>query len=131
MTQMQGECNVDRICELAKVSRASFYRNWEQTGPDEAETAIRDAVQKEALENRRYGYRRIAVMVQRKGVAVSAKRVLTIMREDNLLAVRRRKFVATTDSGHDFHIYSNLAQYMALKDVNQLWVADISICSPP
>ena len=126
MTQTQGEFNVERICELAKVSRASYYRNWEQAEPDEAETAIRDAVQKEALANRRYGYRRIAVLVQRKGVAVSAKRVLAIMREDNLLAVRRRKFVATTDSDHDFLIYPNLAQHLDLTDVNQLWVADIT-----
>ena len=126
MTQTQGDFSVERMCELAKVSRASYYRNWDQAAPSEAEMAIRDAVQKAALGNRRYGYRRIAVLVQRQGVAVSAKRVLVIMREDNLLAVRRRKFVVTTDSDHDFHIYPNLAQYIDLTDVNQLWVADIT-----
>jgi putative transposase len=126
MTQTQGEFSVERMCELAKVSRASFYRNWDHAEPAEAEMAIRDAVQNAALGNRRYGYRRIAVLVQRQGVAVSAKRVLAIMRADNLLAVRRRKFVVTTDSDHDFHIYPNLAQYIDLTDVNQLWVADIT-----
>jgi putative transposase len=49
-----------------------------------------------------------------------------VRREDNLLAVRRRKFVVTTSSDHDFLVYPNLAQYMVLTAVNQLWVAGIT-----
>jgi putative transposase len=48
------------------------------------------------------------------------------MREDKLLAIRQRKFVVTTDSGHHFGVYPNLAQYLELNDINQLWVADIT-----
>ena len=58
------------MCQLAQVSRASFYRSWQQAEPDEAEMAIRDAVQRAAIGYRRYGYRRITVVVQREGVAV-------------------------------------------------------------
>jgi transposase InsO family protein len=117
---------IERLCRAADVSRASFYRSFQRAEPSAAEMLIRDAVQKAAVGNRRYGYRRVAVLVQRQGVAVGARHVLRIMREDNLLAVRRRKFVVTTDSDHDFLVYPNLAQSLALTDINQLWVADIT-----
>jgi transposase InsO family protein len=57
---------------------------------------------------------------------VNHKRVLRIIREDNLLAVQPRAFVVTTDSDHEFEIYLNLASRMKLTGMNQLWVADIT-----
>lgn len=114
------------MCELAGVSRASFYRNWQEQEPTEAEIALRDAIQRLAVAHRYYGYRRMAVLLQREGFAVGAKRVRRMMGEDNLLAVRRRKFIVTTDSDHAFQVYPNLAQHLELTDINQLWVADIT-----
>src|SRR6202049_5193617 len=57
---------------------------------------------------------------------VNHKRVLRILREDNLLAVQPRAFVVTTDSDHEFEVYLNLARRMKLTGLNQLWVADIT-----
>ena len=124
----QGESGLSivRICELTGVSRASFYRHWESKAPTEAETALRDAIQRVALAHRFYGYRRVAVLVQREGFAVGVNKVWRVMQEDNLLAVRRRKFVVTTDSQHSFVVYPNLAEHLLLNAVNQLWVADIT-----
>jgi putative transposase len=118
--------SIQRMCELTGVSRASFYRDWEQKAPGEAETALRDAVQKTALANRGYGYRRITPLLQRAGFVVGEEKVRLIMRNDNLLAVRRRKFVVTTDSNHRFRVHPNLAESLELSGVNQLWVADIT-----
>jgi len=114
------------MCQLAGVSRASFYRHWEQAAPDEAEVALRDAIQRAAVQHRFYGYRRIQVVIEREGFQVGAKRVRRLMRDDNLLAVRRRKFVVTSDSDHPFRVYPNLAEHLVLSDVNQLWVADLT-----
>jgi len=114
------------MCELVPVSRASFYRHWEAKAPSEAEMALRDVIQRLAVAHRFYGYRRITVMVQREGYEVGAKTVRRLMKQDNLLAVRRRKFVTTTDSDHDFVVYPNLAEQLMVTDVNQLWVADIT-----
>jgi len=114
------------MCEVAGVSRAGFYRHWARQEPTAAETEIRAAVQRLALKHRYYGYRRIAVLVQREGLAAGAKVVRRLMREDNLLAIRRRRFVVTTDSDHRFRVWPNLAQYLELTDINQLWVADIT-----
>jgi transposase InsO family protein len=117
---------IQRMCELAGVSRASFYRDWERKAPSEAEMALRDAVQRTALGHRGLGYRRITPLVQRAGFVVGQEKVRRILRSDNLLAVRRRKFVVTTDSNHRFRVHPNLAEAMALTAENQLWVADIT-----
>ena len=114
------------MCELTQVSRASFYRDWEQRAPSEAEVALRDAVQQTALAHRGYGYRRITPLVQHAGFVVGQEKVRHILRSDNLLAVRRRKFVVTTDSNHRFRVHPNLAESMELTAINQLWVADIT-----
>ncbi|HEX5431560.1 MAG TPA: IS3 family transposase, partial [Bryobacteraceae bacterium] len=114
------------MCELAGVSRASFYRDWEQKEPGAAAMALRDAIQRVALGHRGYGYRRITPLIQRAGFVAGAEKVRRILRRDNLLAVRRRKFVVTTDSHHRFHVHPNLAEPLELTAINQLWVAGIT-----
>lgn len=114
------------MCELSRVSRAGFYRDWEQKAPSEAAMALREAIQQAALANRGLGYRRITPAVQRAGFVVGTEKVRRILRDDNLLAVRRRKFVVTTDGNHRFRVYPNLAESLELNAVNQLWVADIT-----
>jgi transposase InsO family protein len=61
-----------------------------------------------------------------RGWDVNRKRVQRLMREDNLLCVRKRKFVVTTDSAHGLKVYPNLAESMILTGVDQLWIADIT-----
>lgn len=88
---------------------------------------MRDAIQRVALAHRRYGYRRIAAQLRREGFVVNHKRVLRLMREDNLLCLRARSFVpATTDSQHSWRVVPNLARGMELTGLDQLWVADIT-----
>jgi len=115
------------MCQVAQVSRASFYRSLQQSQPMEEEMDVRSAIQQIALAHRRrYGYRRIAAELRRRGLLVNHKRVLRLMQEDNLLAVQPRAFVVTTDSDHELEVYLNLFQRMTLTGLNQLWVADIT-----
>jgi transposase InsO family protein len=87
---------------------------------------LRDAMQRIALEMPSYGRPRITAELRRRGWTVNAKRVYRLMREDNLLCVRRRKFIVTTDSKHALPVYPNLARQIVPSDVDQLWVADIT-----
>jgi putative transposase len=124
---LQGSMTVERMCELARVSRASFYRSLKEQRPAEEETEVRSTIQQIALEHRRrYGYRRICAELRRRGMQVNHKRVLRMMRKDNLLALRRRRFMVTTHSNHKFEVYLNLARRMKLSGMDQLWVADIT-----
>jgi putative transposase len=123
----QGELTVERMCALAGVSRAGYYRHWAVSAPHQEETAVRDAIQRLALAHRHYGYRRIAAQLRREGLAVNRKRVLRLMREDNLLCLRRTSFVpVTTDSQHDWRVVPNLARGLVPTGLDQLWVADIT-----
>jgi putative transposase len=123
----QGELTVERMCALAGVNRAGYYRRWKASAPRQEETAVRDAIQRVALANRRYGYRRIAAQLRRDGFVANHKRVLRLMRRDNLLCLRQRPFVPmTTDSRHAWRIVPNLARGLVPTDLDQLWVADIT-----
>jgi transposase InsO family protein len=113
------------MCAAARVSRASYYRFVERV-TEEPDMELRSVMQKIALSRPSYGYRRVQAELARRGHAVNHKRVRRLMREDNLLCVRRRSFVRTTDSKHGFTVYPNLAKEMVLTDINQLWVADIT-----
>ena len=118
---------MEQMCWLAGVSRAGYYRSLAKQQPEEEEMEVRAAIQEIALAHqRRYGYRRITAELRRRGLQVNHKRVVRLMREDNLLAIQRRRYVITTDSRHQLDVYLNLARRMKLTGINQLWVADLT-----
>jgi transposase InsO family protein len=103
----QGSLSIERMCQLAPVSRAGFYRALQESQPLEAEMAVRAEIQHIALAHRRrYGYRRITAELRR--------------------GLQPRAFVATTDAQHELEVYLNLASRLTLTGTNQLWVADIT-----
>jgi putative transposase len=127
MMPTQSSLGVEPMCRLAQVSRAGFYRYLQPRHPGEQDMEVRNAIHEIVLAHRgRYGYRRVTVELGRRGMRVNRKRVLRLMREDNLLGIQPAAFIATTDSGHDQQVYLNLARRMKLTAINQLWVADIT-----
>ena len=127
MMPTQSSLGVEPMCRLAQVSRAGFYRFLQPRYPGEEQMEVRNAIQQIVVEHRRrYGYRRVTVELGRRGMAVNHKRVLRLMREDNLLGIEPKAFLATTESDHDQPVYLNLARRMKLTAINQLWVADIT-----
>jgi transposase InsO family protein len=118
--------SIERMVELARVSRAGFYRFNEDAAKPDPDMDLRDVIQRIALEWPSYGRPRITAELRRRGWTVNPKRVYRLLREDNLLCVRKRKFVVTTDSNHGRKVYPNLAAAMALTGIDQLWRADIT-----
>jgi putative transposase len=118
--------SIERMCELGQVSRAGWYRQGADPQPGDHDLKLRDEIQKIALEWPAYGSRRITAELRRRKWAVNRKRVQRRMREDNLLCLRKRKFVVTTDSDHPLPVYPNLARQMTLTGIDQLWRADIT-----
>jgi transposase InsO family protein len=127
MMQLEGsQVSIEEACGAAQVSRAGYYRFFDEHAPRQAETELRDRIQRVALKNRCYGYRRVVAELRLQGILVNHKRVLRVMREDNLLSLRKRKFVVTTDSSHGRPVYPNLIAGLELTAPNQVWVADIT-----
>jgi putative transposase len=118
---------IERMVELGGVSRSGFYRYSEDRPqrPD-GDMELRDAIHRIALEWPSYGRPRITAELRRQGWTVNPKRVRRLLKEDNLLCLRKRKFVVTTDSNHGRKVYPNLAGEMTLTGTDQLWVADIT-----
>jgi putative transposase len=124
---LQGKLGIERMCQMAGVSRAGFYRSLQAQDPGEEDMEVRSTIQQIFLEHkRRYGYRRVAAELRRRGLLVNHKRVARLMRQDNLLAVQPQAFVMTSDAQHEFQVHLNLASRMKLTGINQLWVADIT-----
>jgi putative transposase len=127
MTLREDSCmTVDRACRLAGVARAGYYRAWMEHEPRAAETGLRDRIQQVSLAHRLYGSRRIAEALRADGMVINRKRVQRLMRLDNLLALRKRRWVTTTDSRHTYAVYPNLAEGVEPTAPNQLWRADIT-----
>jgi putative transposase len=119
--------SIESMCRLGQVSRAGFYRHWKQHEPRVEQAELRARMHQIVLTHRRnYGYRRVTQELRNQGWAVNHKRVARLMAEDNLLCLRKRSFVRTTDSGHDLRVWVNLASRMQLTGIDQLWVADLT-----
>jgi transposase InsO family protein len=117
---------IEHMLKLGRVSRSCFYR-FDDGEPDpDRDMDLRDAIQRIAVEWPAYGRPRSTAKLRHRGWQLNPKRVYRLMREDNLLCVRRRKFVVTTDSNHGRRVYPNLARNMILTATDQLWRADIT-----
>ena len=126
-SEVQGTTTIERLCSLGGVSRSGYYRRLEAVAPRRADTQLRDLIQTIVTHKRRYGYRRVAAQLRRDGVMANHKRVLRLMREDNLLCLRQRPFVPrTTQSHHGFRIVPNLVHGIVPSGLDQIWVGDIT-----
>ena len=125
---LEDDANVQRLCALGGVSRAGYYRHFGPHPCARDDADLRDLIQRIALADRHCGYRRITWKLKREhALIVNAKRVLRLMREDNLLCLRVKPFVPrTTDSRHGFAIRPNLTRGATPTGLDQIWVADIT-----
>jgi len=123
-----AERAIRSLGEAVGLSRSTILRHLHAASgmSTNDDVELRGQIQSIALEMRSYGYRPITEELHRRGVIVNHKRVLRILREDNLLCLRRHAFVRTTDSNHSLTVYPNLARGLVLSNINQLWVADIT-----
>ena len=127
MTEAHPEADVQRLCRLAGLSRASFYRHREESDPDAADHALADAIRHICLRHKYYGYRRVTATLRRQGHIVNAKRILRHMREDNLLAQRRKPFIVQPKGKPEvIIIVPNLVRGLVPSGPDQIWVADIT-----
>jgi putative transposase len=118
--------SIVHLCRLHSLSRAAYYRGDTRSGARAQDLVIRGHIQAIALEMPAYGYRRLTHALRRQGIVAHHKRVRRLMREDHLLCLRKKRFVQTTDSQHGLMAYPNLVPEMAVTEVDQLWVADIT-----
>ena len=109
--QLEGKAglSITEACQAARLGRSGFYRHFEEHFPRQADTELRGQIQRICLQNRCYGSRRVARELREQGRVVNRKRVIRLMQADNLLCLRKRRYVCTTDSRHTYAVYPNLS----------------------
>ncbi len=123
----QRQIPINRGCASLNISRRTYYYNLKESLIEQCDKTDRVNIHDIALEFPKYGYRRVTKEMHRRGNPINHKKVLRIMREENILCKPRKKFrITTTDSNHSYPIYPNLAKDIILIGINQLWVADIT-----
>jgi transposase InsO family protein len=122
-----SHADVLRLCRLAGLPRATYYRHLARRGEEPGECELRDLIQRICLKHRFYGYRRVTAVLRRQGMVVNAKKVQRLMREDNLLAQRKTPFLKPpAERPSAFLIVPNLVRGLAPSAPDQIWVADIT-----
>ena len=121
--------SITSATDLLEVSRCGYYK-WlkccNKSLTDNSDIALREQIQNIAIEFPGHGYRRITAELQKHDYLVNHKKVLRLMREYNLLCMKKRFRIKTTDSKHEEKVYLNLAKDLQVTGINQLWVADIT-----
>lgn len=108
------------ICRSIGLSRSScYYRAWRSP----AELFLRDERAHMAAEYPRYGDRRVTAELKRRGYRVHHKKVLRIMREENLL-IEVKRYWRTSKPG--VGSYPNLLKDLEVDYPDQVWCGDIS-----
>ncbi|RXT43401.1 IS3 family transposase [Bradyrhizobium betae] len=124
---LDARADVQRLCRLAGLPRATYYRHHAKRSHETAECELHDVIQRICLKHVFYGYRRVTATLRRQGMVVNAKKVQRLMREDNLLAQRKTPFLkppAERPSG--FLVVPNLVRGLVPSAPDQIWVADIT-----
>ena len=127
----KSDCiSVNRAADLLDASRSGYYKwrdkSHDSEGEKNSDIAIKKEMQKIVIEFPGYGYRRVKVELRNRNHVVNQKKVRRFMKEDNLICVKKRFKLQTTDSNHGEKIYPNLAKSLEVTSINQLWVADIT-----
>lgn len=121
---------VGLMCRLLRVARSGYYAWRRRPESDWSRTERRATVEVRSVFEascRRYGSPRIHVELQARGSAIGRHRIARILRIQGLQARKRRKFVATTDSGHTLPLAPNLVRRHFSADApNQVWAGDVT-----
>jgi transposase InsO family protein len=122
---------LDLICRALEVSRSGYYAWQERPDSDRAKRREELAIQIQQVhdENRRvYGSPRIFKELKLQGQRVCENTVADIMKERNIRAKTKRKFVPrTTDTSHDQPVARNILDRRFQSELpDQKWAADIT-----
>lgn len=121
--------SISQSCQALEVSRSGYYK-WriqpEIAPADSEDLDLKNQIREIAMEFAGYGYRRMTAELQNRGFEVNRKRILRLMRQDNLLCKKKRFKPVTTDSSHGLPVYPNLLKGAKITGLNQVWASDIT-----
>jgi putative transposase len=130
MKEHSGIFPVKKMASTLRLSRSRYY-SWLTSQPNEHKRRDEELIEliKDIHQESRetYGSPRVFRDLGKQGNRCSRKRVARLMRENGIRARQKRKFKATTDSGHDYPVAPNLLNRQFVVALpNKVWVSDIT-----
>ena len=117
----EKQLTIGSACKTANVSRSGYYKWRLNEEVIDNDVYLRKEIQGIILEFPFYGYRRITKELYRRGIQVNHKRILRIMKENNLVCRRKKSFKpVTTQSDHDCRVYPNLTKDLKVTGLNKI-----------
>ena len=110
------------------IARSTYYHASNGSADD---TALVEAMHAIKDEFEAYGWRRMQAALRHRGWIVNHKKIKRLMREHAMHPPCRRRFVATTDSGHDEPVFPDRSRDREVDGPNRLWVADLTYIAIP
>ena len=122
---------VNAICECFGTQRDSYYKH--QSRQDKVKMTSEMAVglvmmrrKDQPREGCRKLYRALRQSFESEGLKIGRDMLFDILRDNNMLVLRRRSGVRTTNSYHHFHKYTNLIKDLKISRPNQVWVCALT-----
>ena len=118
--------SISEMCRILGVSRSGYYGFVKRMDKPARDLELSELIRECQQETKQtYGYRRVAILLERKGIHHNPKTILRVMNKYSLLSVvRRRKYCNYSQA---LHRYDNLLNRDFHADrPNQKWVTDIS-----
>jgi len=120
--RLKSEAPVQRLCQVFDCPRSTYY--YQSVRADD--TPLLNAIEQVLMRRPWFGYRRVLAQLRREGVQVGETVVRRLMKALGASRAVGQVRVQTTDSRHSYARYPNLIRGMALRQPNQVWVADIT-----
>lgn len=130
ISKERSDHSVERMCRLLRVSRSGYYA-WSKGGPSkrqrENEVILNKIREAYKISRGTYGSPRITDEIRASGMRHSRKRIARLMRINEIAAKTRKKFKATTYSGHKLPVAPNLlTKPFCATGPDRIWVSDIT-----
>lgn len=129
MAAQRKTISVLGCCRHLGISKQAYYkvRKSREEQKEKEEHIIRKILSVRQ-EQPRIGTRKLHYILK-SDLGIGRDKLFEILRKEQMLITKRRKYVKTTNSRHWMRTYADSSKQVELKEPEQLWVADITYLS--
>lgn len=127
----KGSASLSTICDCFDLQRDAYYKHRDRAGKrKQIEQHIVHIVKKRRRCLPREGVRKLMKSLkqdfERQHVKVGRDTLFNVLRRHEMLTLRKRYSMKTTNSHHRFYKYSNIIKDVEITRPNQVWASDIT-----
>lgn len=130
----EKEISITAVCRQLGYSKQAYYKT---KSNQQKKLCYRSMVKQKVLEVRKHlprtGTRKLYYLLKKEfnqeHILVGRDKLFSILRDEQLLIIKKKRYTQTTNSKHWLHKYPNLVKGFSVTRPEQVWVADITYLS--